>query len=110
MEGKDFETAFIEVVSELAKKNGIKHKPLAIKAWPQKKDPGTKWRSIRNGTGGLGVGEAYDLASALGISFLEICGLAQARLLELPEKKLSDASVIPTQDQGTHVHGAADQG
>ena len=30
--------------------------------------------------------------------------------IEAKRKKPTDASVIPTQDQGTHVHGAADQG
>ena len=116
MKGYEFERELVAVIVEIAARKGIKAKPLAEKAWGVNGTSAVKWRKIRNGDDprGLMVRDAFMLAEALGESFSEICAAAkiniQARLLELPEKKLSDASVIPTQDQGTHVHGAADQG
>jgi hypothetical protein len=80
----NFERYLVEVMAELAEKKGLKHKPLAIGAWPEAKDPGTKWRKIRNGKEprGFRVQDAYNLALAMGISFIELCGIAQGRLMQ----------------------------
>lgn len=84
MNGNKFERCLVAVITEIAEKNGFRHKPLAERAWPNKKDPGTKWRKIRNGAEprGLQVDDAYDLVMAMGMSFLELCGIAQGRMLE----------------------------
>ena len=85
MDGYTFERCLVGALSEMARARGWKAKPLAEKAWPQSKAAGTKWRKIRNGTEprGLQVCDAYDLAQAMGVSFLEVCGLAQAMLLKM---------------------------
>lgn len=83
MNGNQFERCLVEVMTEVAEQKGFKHKPLAIAAWKERKDPGTKWRKIRNGTDprGFQVQDAYDLALAMGASFVELCGMAQGRLM-----------------------------
>ncbi len=85
MKGILFERAFVELVSEISLKKGIKAKPLAEKAWPNRKDAGTKWRKIRNGQPPqeLSVRDAYDLAGAMGISITDLCGAAQTKMLEM---------------------------
>ena len=85
MEGNSFERSLVTALVETAKAKGYKAKPLAELAWPDRKDAGTKWRKIRNGTEprGLRVCDAYDLAQAMGVSFVEVCGLAQAMLLKM---------------------------
>lgn len=84
MTGSSFERRLVEVIQDLSTQKGLKQKPLAMAAWPDRKDAGTKWRKIRNGTEprGLRVCDAYALAEAMGVSFVELCGLAQARLME----------------------------
>lgn len=91
MDGMTYERCLVEVLSRLIEDRGLKHKPTAILAWPQRSDPGTKWRKIRNGTDprGLQVCDAYDLATAIGISFVEACGLAQALFLQRNQAQLS---------------------
>lgn len=83
MEGNLFERCLVKSIEEVAKANKWKQKPLAVAAWGDRvKDPGTKWRKIRNGTDprGLLVCDAFDLAEAMGESFVEICGLAMAKM------------------------------
>lgn len=116
MNGHAFERCLVEIMAEMAEKKGLKHKPLAIAAWPDRKDPGTKWRKIRNGTDprGFQVQDAYDLALAMGISFLELCGMAQGLLLQTtnqqvqktvsPEEQKSKTIDIPGQTK--HAHAA----
>lgn len=90
MNGELFERCLVDAIQDIADENNIKHKPLAEKAWPDCKDPGTKWRKIRNGTEprGLYVCDAYDLVEALGVSFLEVWGIAQNKFKDkLKEKK-----------------------
>ncbi len=115
MNGHAFERCLVEIMAEMAEKKGLKHKPLAIAAWPDRKDPGTKWRKIRNGTDprGFQVQDAYDLALAMGISFLELCGMAQGLLLQTtnqqvqkpisPEEQKSRSIDMPGQTQHTHT-------
>ena len=83
MKGFLFERALVELVSEISLKKGIKAKPLAEKACPNRKDAGTKWRKIRNGDPPqeLSVRDAYDLACAMGISITDLCGAAQTKVL-----------------------------
>lgn len=97
MNGHIFERCLVEVMTEMAEKKGLKHKPLAIVAWPDRKDPGTKWRKIRNGTDprGFQVQDAYDLATAMGISFLELCEMAQGLLLMKGEGRVDGAPIPP---------------
>ena len=59
----------------------------AIRAWPDRQDAGTKWRKIRNGTDlrGVQVYDAYDLAMAIRVSFVEVCGLAKAKMLSMSQ-------------------------
>ena len=91
MKGTEFERCLVAVITEVAEKKGFKHKPLAESAWPDKKDPGTKWRKIRNGTEprGLQTKDAYDLVLAMGMSFVELCGIAQGRMLEAAQPEMS---------------------
>ena len=98
MDGKSFERMLVTALFEAAKARGYKAKPHAEAAWPDRKDAGTKWRKIRNGTEprGLRVCDAYDLAQAMGVSFLEVCGLAQAMLLNLTP---TPAPVITQNDE-----------
>lgn len=113
MKGNEFERCLVEVMATVAEQKGFKHKPLAERAWPDRKDPGTKWRKIRNGSDprGLRVEDAYDLAVAMDVSFIEICGIAQGRLMqsemgqlaiqnaekkELPESEDAYTSKTPT--------------
>lgn len=115
MNGHAFERCLVEIMAEMAEKKGLKHKPLAIAAWPDRKDPGTKWRKIRNGTDprGFQVQDAYDLALAMGISFLELCGMAQGLLLQTtnqqvqktvsPEGQKSKTIDIPGQTKHAHT-------
>lgn len=81
MNGYEFERALVELFVEVSKGKGFKSKPLAVAAWPDRKDPGTKWRKIRNGKPPreLNVRDAYNLATALGISFTELCGAVQGK-------------------------------
>ena len=109
MKGLDFERCLVDVIAEVLEKRGFKHKPLAEKAWKGKKDPGTKWRKIRNGTypRGLKVEDAYSLVAAMGMSFVELCGMAQGRMLEnmppstdsIPEKNAEQKPRPPTTHQ-----------
>lgn len=84
MDGYLFERCIVETIAELAALRGIKQKPLAKKAWPDNAQADNKWRYIRKleKPRGLQVCDAYDLVSALGMSFTEVCGLAQAKLLQ----------------------------
>ncbi|MDY0258480.1 MAG: hypothetical protein RBR41_02290 [Desulfovibrio sp.] len=84
MNGFQFERALVELISEISLKKGIKAKPLAEKAWTQRKDAGTKWRKIRNGDPPqeLSVRDAYDLACAMGVSITDLCGAVQSKALE----------------------------
>ena len=84
MNGYEFERSLVELFVEFTKKKGLKAKPLAMTAWPDRKDAGTKWRKIRNGDSPreLTVRDAYDLSAALGVSFTEMCGIVQGRAIE----------------------------
>lgn len=84
MNGYEFERSLVELFVEFTQKKGLKAKPLAVSAWPDRKDAGTKWRKIRNGDAPreLTVRDAYDLSLALGVSFTEMCGIVQGRATE----------------------------
>lgn len=100
MKGKIFERCLVEAMIDAIERQGLKHKPVAISAWGDRKDPATKWRKIRNGTEprGLQIQDAYDLAFAIGISFLDLCGSAQHKMQEL--NKL-DNKVAPLKKEET---------
>lgn len=99
MKGHTFERCLVEVMIEMAEKKGLKHKPLAIAAWKDRKDAGTKWRKIRNGTDprGFQIDDAYDLAVAMGVSFVELCGMAQGRLVQL--ESYQNEAVLPLKNE-----------
>lgn len=84
MNGYDFERCVIETIAELADLKGIKQDPMAVAAWPQSKSPGARWRQMRSTkiAQRLPIGDACELCSALGMSFIEVCGLAQAKLMQ----------------------------
>lgn len=84
MDGYLFERCVVETIAELAKLRGLGQKPLAEKAWPDSTSADSKWRYIRRADNprGLQLCDAYDLACALGMSFVEVCGLAQAKLMQ----------------------------
>lgn len=82
MDGAKFERYMVEALTELIEQKGLRHKPVALLAWPDHGDPATKWRKIRNGSEprGLRVCDAYDMAAAIGVSFLEVCSMATEKL------------------------------
>lgn len=81
--GEQYERCLIAALQEAIEERGLKHKPTAEAAWPDQKDAGTRWRKIRNDPRArLNIGDAYDLANTIGVSFLEICGIAQAKYKE----------------------------
>lgn len=93
MNGNLYERCLIQVFTEIIEEKGLKHKPLAELAWSDQKDPGTRWRSIRNNTRArLSIGDAYDLSEALGVNFLEVCALAQAKYREISKKSFPTKS------------------
>lgn len=102
MNGYQFERAFVDLVSEISLGKGIKAKPLAEKAWPHRKDAGTKWRKIRNGDPPqeLTMRDAYDLACAMGVSITDLCGAIQSKALEAsfecPKPAVPEKKEVPT--------------
>lgn len=82
MNGYDFERCLVETIEQLAELRGIKQEPMAKKAFPDFKSPGARWRQIRNLGQRLAVRDAVELAEILGMSFVEVCGLAQAKLMQ----------------------------
>lgn len=84
MNGINFERLFVDTVVELSKKKGIKATHLSKAAWAHNKDTATKWRKIRNGNPPqeLSMRDAFDLAAALGVSMIDLCGIIQGRAVE----------------------------
>lgn len=84
MNGYDFERCVIETIAELADLKGVKQDPMAVAAWPQCKSPGARWRQMRSAkiAQRLPIGDACQLCAILGMSFIEVCGLAQAKLMQ----------------------------
>ena len=78
MNAEQFERAVVGVIVDLSVLKGIKAAPLSRKAWPDAKDAPTKWRKIRNGEPpqNITLSEAFSMASALGFSLADICGMA----------------------------------
>lgn len=108
MKGHEFERILVETMVDIAERKGFKHQPLAIAAWKDKKDPGTKWRKIRNGTEprGFQIDDAYDLALAMGVSFVELCGMAQGRLMQANPVQ-PQAEAVPLKNAESEVETSA---
>lgn len=85
MDNVTFERAIVETFSALIESRGLKHKPVAIEAWPYKKNAHRTWQVMRNGGDDaqkLTIRDAYALASVLGVSMSSVCGIVEGKALE----------------------------
>lgn len=116
MDNVTFERAIVETFAALIESRGLKHKPVAIEAWPYKKNAHRTWQAMRNGgdeSQRMTIRDAYALASVLGVSMSSICGMVEGKVLEAAlnqprpskaEKKDQCHDIVPT---GLVEHGAA---
>ncbi len=83
MNNFEFERAMVDVLATIIESRGLKHKPVAEKAWPYKKAAFRTWQDMRNSDSPqkLTVRDAYSMASELGISMSSLCGLIEGRML-----------------------------
>lgn len=78
------ERALIAHIVALARARRLSHSALARAAFTQAKDPGGKWRKIRNSGGGLHVAEAVALAQALGLDLSALVWQAEQAQKQSP--------------------------
>lgn len=85
MDNVTFERAIVETFAALIESRGLKHKPVAIEAWPYKKNAHRTWQAMRNGgdeSQRLTIRDAYALAKVLGVSMSSVCGMVEGKVLE----------------------------
>lgn len=93
MDAFKFERVFVQVVEEIAAKKGLNGAQLARLAWPHQKSSAAAWRKMRNNQESpkrLNIEEAVLLTQAIGLSMADVCGIVQARMMEIsiaPPKK-----------------------
>ena len=84
MNGYDFERELVAILVELIESKGLKHEPIAERAWPDRKDAGPAWQKIRNKVPPqkLTIRDAFNMAQVLGVGMTELCGIVQGRVMQ----------------------------
>ncbi len=98
MNAYQFERTFVQLITEIAARQGINDAQLARRAWPHQKGAATAWRKMRNDTEKpkrLNLEEAFLLAQAVGLSMSDVCGMVQGRLMELSDSDIGQAKLLP---------------
>lgn len=98
MDAYQFERTFVQLITEIATRQGINDAQLARRAWPHQKGAATAWRKMRNDTEKpkrLNLEEAFLLAQTIGLSMSDICGMVQGRLMDLPPSGMAKTKFLP---------------
>lgn len=95
MDAFQFERIFVQVVEEIARKKGLNASQLARAAWPHQKAGAAAWRKMRNNQEKpkrLNIEEAVLLTQAIGMSMADVCGIVQARILQMTDSASFEAT------------------
>lgn len=97
LESIEFERAMVDALADIIEKRGLKHKPIAEKAWPYKKAAFRTWQAMRNGESPqkLTIRDAHSMAMALDITMTTLCGLVEGRLLMSGPEKTGASAACP---------------
>lgn len=92
MNNVEFERSMVDVLVAIIESRGLKHKPVAEKAWPYKKSAYRTWQDMRNGDSPqkLTLRDAHSMAQVLGITMSALCGMVEGRAIAETMKQQAD--------------------
>ena len=84
MDNVEFERAIVASLAAIIEKRGLKHKPVAMAAWPYKKAAWRQWQNMRNNDIPLRLTfrDAFNMAQHLDVPLSSLCAMAESQILD----------------------------